>query len=111
MEHKDLNNLNIFRTPKEGQKTLQTDDSKEGSIFLDSSVRRRKDELLKNRLQTLIFSRGMSESEFYSSLNLSRQVWYALSWGIWKPTQSMKIKVAMALGVDSRAIWKENEND
>ncbi len=81
------------------------DKDKENSIFLNSEVKRGKDETLKNRLQAIIYAKGMSEYEFYSSLGFSKQVWYALSWGIWDATLSTKIKVAQALGTDSRAIW------
>ena len=78
-------------------------------IFLNSEVRRGKDEILKNRLQVLIYSKGLSEYEFYTSLGFSKQVWYALSWGIWDATLSTKIKVALALGTDSRAIWVKDD--
>ena len=74
-------------------------------IFLSSEVRSGKDKILKNRLQALISSKKLSELEFYTSLGFSKQVWYALSWGIWDATLSTKIKVAQALGTDSRAIW------
>ena len=74
-------------------------------IFLSSEVRSGKDKILKNRLQALISSKKLSELEFYTSLGFSKQVWYALSWGIWDATLSTKIKVALALGTDSRAIW------
>jgi len=81
------------------------DKDKENSTFLNSEVRRSKDEILKNRLQALISAKKLSELEFYTSLGFSKQVWYALSWGIWDATLSTKIKVAQALGTDSRAIW------
>jgi len=82
---------------------------KEKFIFLNSEVRKSKDILLKTRLRTLIYAKGLSECEFYNSLNFSKQVWYAISWGIWDTTISIKIKIAQALGTDSRAIWiKEN---
>jgi len=78
-------------------------------IFLSSEVRSGKDKILKNRLQAIISSKGLSEYEFYTSLGFSKQVWYALSWGIWDATLSTKIKVAQALGTDSRAIWIKDD--
>lgn len=76
-------------------------------IFLNSAVRQGKDEALKNRLQALIHSKGLSEYDFYTSLGFSKQVWYALSWGIWNATPSTKIKIAQALETDSSVIWQE----
>ena len=79
------------------------------AIFLNSVVRKSKDEALKNRLQALIHSKGLSEHEFYTSLGFTKQVWYALSWGIWNATRSTKIKIAKELGTDSSVIWKEEK--
>lgn len=73
-------------------------------------VRKGKDELLKERLKTLIISRGISEATFYSSLGLSKQVWYAISWGLWQPTKELKCRIAKALQTDSCVIWQEVEN-
>lgn len=74
-------------------------------IFSQSKVKRGKDKILKNRLQAIIASRNLKEYEFYNSLGYSKQVWYAISWGIWDPTIATKIKISQALGTDSRAIW------
>ena len=83
------------------------DNDTQNHIFLQSKVKQSKDNLLKNRLRTLIRAKGLKEHEFYSSLYYSKQVWYAISWGIWDPTIPTKIKIAQALGTDSRAIWLE----
>ena len=79
-------------------------------FFLNTGVKQCKNSLLKKRLQTLIHSKGMSEPDFFHSLNISRQYWYYLSWGIWETNNPMKIKIALALETDSLAIWKEKEN-
>jgi hypothetical protein len=77
------------------------------TIFLNSHIRKVKDRTLKLRLQTLIKAKGLSEKDFYKSLNYSPQVWYALSWGIWEANIETKVKVARALEVDSSVIWQE----
>lgn len=88
---------------------INSNESSKKKIFLNSVVRRGKNKALKIRLQTLIKSKGMSEADFYSHLGYSRQVWYAISWGIWELTVEHKVKIAMALGVDSSVIWQERE--
>ncbi len=87
-------------------KREDTNNSTSSPIFLNSKVRKSKDSVLKNRLQTLILSKGMSEADFYNSLGISKQVWYALSWGIWEATKDWKIKIAQALDTDSIVIWE-----
>ncbi len=79
----------------------------QNTIFSSSKVKKGKDKILKNRLQAIIASRNLKEYEFYNSLGYSKQVWYAISWGIWDATIPTKIKIAQALGTDSRAIWTE----
>lgn len=77
-------------------------------LSADIGVKKSKDTLLKERLQTLIKAKGLSESEFYNSLGLSKQYWYWLSWGLWEPTIELKVKISKALGTDSCVIWKED---
>ena len=57
-------------------------------------VKARKDQALKIRLQTLIKERGMSEPQFFRKLELSRQYWYFISWGIWNCPDWLKVKIA-----------------
>ena len=64
-----------------------------------------KDQLLKKRLQTLIISKGMSESDFYHSLEISKQYWYFISWGIWACPIPLKVRISKKLNTDSSAIW------
>jgi len=85
----------------------QTNKELQERFFLNSAVRRGKDKALKIRLQTLIKAKGISEPDFYNSLGYSKQVWYAISWGIWEATIEHKVKIAKALDVDSSVIWQE----
>lgn len=85
---------------------MMSDNTPIEPIFLKSDVRRSKDKALKIRLQTLINSKGKSEKEFYQDLGYSKQVWYALSWGIWIPTVEHKVRISQALGTDSSVIWR-----
>ncbi len=69
-----------------------------------------KDTLLKTRLRTLILEHGMkSESEFFQSIDISRQYWYRISWGLDICPSYLKIKIAKALDVDSIVIWGSEE--
>ena len=66
--------------------------------------RHSKNQTLKIRLQTLIKARGESEKEFYKALGYSKQVWYALSWGVWETSIEHKVRIARALNVDRRVV-------
>ena len=88
---------------KQGNESTQT-------FFLNKGVNKGKDKDLKNRLQTIIKSKGMSEADFYNSIGLSRQYWYFISWGIWKPNEDLMFKISRALDVDSRLIFQEEKN-
>lgn len=96
------------KTHTEG-KNEGTQDNPSLPFFLKSEVRRSKDKTLKIRLQTLIKAKGMSEADFYNQLRYSRQVWYAMSWGIWETSIEHKVRIAKALGVDSSVIWQERK--
>lgn len=74
-----------------------------------TSVISRKDTLLKTRLRTLIKAKGMYEKDFFRKLGISRQNWYAYSWGIAVTPQEWKIRIAQALGTDSSVIWQEEK--
>jgi len=87
----------------------ESNKSSQNNIFLNSAVRKSKDRALKIRLQTLIKAKGMSEADFYNGLGYSRQVWYAISWGIWETNIEHKVRIAKALDVDSSVIWQERE--
>lgn len=81
--------------------------SSENSFFLNTDVKKRKDYALKERLRALILAKGISEPEFYKSLDMCRQYWYAISYNIEEPKTYLKIKIAQSLGVDTRAIWED----
>ncbi len=85
----------------------ETNNPKGKSFFSVPRVKRGKDEALKIRLQTLIKARGMTEPEFYHKIDLSKQYWYFISWGIWKPTDDLMFKISKSLDVDSRLIFPE----
>ena len=69
-----------------------------------------KDKGLKSRLRTLIFERGYkAEHEFFHEIGVSRQYWFRISWGIDECPLYLKFKIAKALGVDSRLIWRDED--
>lgn len=70
-------------------------------------VYKSKDTLLKERLRTLIKSKGMTESEFWHSVGMTKQTWYFYSWGIWEAPIALKVKIAQALNSDTCVIWQE----
>lgn len=73
-------------------------------------TQKEKDLELKGRLRTLILSQGLTEAKFFQKkLGISRQYWYRISWGVDICPTYLKIKIANALGVDSRAIWEARE--
>ena len=65
-----------------------------------------KNNTLKDRLRTLIKSKGMSEADFYKLIGLTKQYWYCISWGIWECPIDLKVKIASNLGVDSSVIFE-----
>jgi hypothetical protein len=96
---------------------INNQDKQESSIpstntfSLTTAVKKCKNTLLKERLRTLIRSNGLSEREFYHSINLTRQYWYGVSWGIMSIPFELKLKIAKALNVDTSIIWqKQNES-
>ena len=102
------NQSNDLNSNTEAKKE-EAQNTKRKPIFLNSHIRKIKDVSLKIRLQTLIKARGLSEKDFYRSLDYSPQVWYALSWGIWEANIETKVKVAKALEVDSSVIWQDSK--
>jgi len=103
MEIKDKKPLYNVVVPEE--KIQQTTNSKSDNFFLVNGVKICKDELLKNRLQTLIHSKGLSEADFYNKLGISRQYWYYISWGIWECSVELKVRIAQELDIDSSVVW------
>ncbi len=73
-----------------------------------SGVKECKNPILKERIRTLIIKKGLSESEFYNSIGISRQYWYYLSWGIWETPTHLKVRISKELDVDSSVIWNNN---
>ncbi len=87
------------------------DKSLKHKISLSNSVKERKDYSLKQRLKTLIQNRGMSEPDFFNKLQLSRQLWYYYSWGLWECPIHIKLKIARELETDSCLIWQDKRED
>lgn len=85
----------------------QKQNSKDNSFFYPEQVKEGIKDTLKKRFQTLIFAKGMTEPQFYKSLGFSKQYWYQVSHGYWDIPLAIKIKIAQALGVDTRLIWRE----
>lgn len=81
------------------------------NFFLNRGVYKRiykpKNYTLKERLRTLIKSKGMSESDFYNSIGLTKQYWYCISWGRWDCPIDLKVKIASSLEVDSSVIFED----
>lgn len=77
----------------------------EKPISSAEKVERRRDQALKIRLQTLLTAKGFKQSTFYKSVGLTKDRWYQISWGLSYCPEYLKVKIAGALGVDSRAIW------
>jgi DNA-binding XRE family transcriptional regulator len=72
-------------------------------------VKQCKDIVLKTRLQTLIKQAGMTNSEFYNKVDISRQYYYFLSWGLWRCPLDLKLRIAKVLNTDSGLIWGSRE--
>ena len=79
-------------------------------FFFNSEVNKRiywpKNTILKDRLRTIIKSKGMSEADFYNRIGLTKQYWYFISWGIWECPGDLKVKIASTLDVDSSVIFE-----
>jgi len=86
----------------------KTNQTSEETFFFNRGVKHCKDDILKTRLRTLIFAKGMNEPDFYHSIGLSKQYWYELSWGIWDIPVEIKVKIAQALKVDSAIIFSDS---
>ena len=94
----------------------QTDNMEKKTFFLTEQVKKskitinkKKDILLKERLRTLIKSKGLSEADFYHKIGLEKQYWYSISWGLLEIPLDVKVKIAKALDSDTSVIWKENK--
>ncbi|OGJ12381.1 hypothetical protein A3K82_03275 [Candidatus Pacearchaeota archaeon RBG_19FT_COMBO_34_9] len=110
MQDKDKQETGRNKAIQEQDKGL-TGNNEPQPIFLNSKVKHSKDKALKTRLQTLINALGLSEPDFYNPLGYSKQVWYAISWGIWEPTIKQKVRISQTLGVDSSVIWESSKED
>jgi len=80
-------------------------DNPTSSKKFTQAVKESKKMILKSRLKLLINAKGLKESDFYNELQISKQLWYFISWGIWEPSNYLKVKIAKGLSVDSCVIW------
>jgi len=101
-EQTNFNQLENHSDSSEEQE-LSNPSAKPSSLL--QGVKESKNALLKERLRTIIRSKGLTEREFYHSLNMSRQYWYGVSWGLLITPYDLKLKIAAALDVDSTLIW------
>jgi len=99
--------LNNYR---EEQKETSTTSGKTEPFFCSKVVKHSKNIILKTRLDTLIKRAGLSQSEFYNKMQISRQLWYFYSWGIWIIPTHMRVKLAEILQCDSSVIFQEENN-
>lgn len=104
-ETSDLINV----TTNNGSDSKDSEDNRDSTFFLPVRVAKRRSQVLKIRLQTLISSKGLSEADFYKSLGLNKSYWYKISWGITECPLDLKIRISQALNVDSATIWRGNE--
>lgn len=88
----------------------EVDNSSNKVFSVLRGVKVSKNKHLKERLQTLIADRGLSEPEFFHSIGMSRQHWYYISWGIWDCKYSLKLKIAKALETDTSVIFLGDES-
>lgn len=94
---------------KRGCDNGKTSNNAKQPIFLKSQVEKYRNPALKERLKTLILAKGMSQADFYHSLGLGKDYWYMISWGRTECPADLKVKIAVALGVDSSVIWQEKK--
>mgnify|MGYP001580825358 CR=1 FL=1 len=87
-----------------------SNNTQQSLFFIKHGVKKRKDQALKIRLDTLIKQAGMSQRQFYRKLEISRQAWYAYSWGFWEMPIYLKIKVSKLLNTDTSLIFQEEKN-
>lgn len=89
----------------------QPQQNQEEPFLKISSVKKCKNHVLKNTLQTLIKRLGKSEADFYKEQGFSKQYWYGISWGLLKTPLDVKIKISLALGTDSSLIWQNKKEE
>ena len=88
---------------------MPPDKTSKKDFFSEGEVEKYRNFGLKTRLRTLIFKRGMKESDFYRSIGLGKDYWWRLSWGLMEPSLALKIRIATALETDSSLIWQRGE--
>ena len=115
------NTHNFKNIPSNELKTQELSNSMDEPFFNLTSVKegkfpsekegvwkgqRVKDLVLRTRFQTLIKKAGLTNSQFYEQVGISRQYYYFLSWGLWDCGIDTKLKIAKILNCDSMLIWR-----
>ena len=92
-------------TTKSNIKPLDGNSTSRETYSSISHVKKRKDQVLKVRLDTLIKNVGLSQREFYKQLGISRQAWYGYSWGLISTPVDLKVRIARLLNTDTSLIY------
>jgi len=66
-----------------------------------------KDHRLKARLRSHILRKGYTEPKFKDLLNISRQYWFILSYGLQPTPIHLKVKIGELLDCDSAVLFEE----
>jgi len=103
---KEIDNIKTYgKEASESSNSNLTDKDTDNSFFYARGVKKSKNKALKNRLQTLINDRGLTELEFRRELGVSRQYWYGISWGLFTITKILKLRIAKLLDTDTSIIF------
>ncbi len=92
---------------KESSKDLHS--SSNNSFLLKEGVKYRKNHVLKIKCDGAIQSVGLSNQQFYDKVKISRQQWYAWSWGLEPFPIWLKIKLCDLFGKPFRDLFLEEQ--
>lgn len=79
--------------------------SKESNHLRSQSVKQRLNQSFKIRCDAAKDATGMNSKDFYSKVEISRQLWYAYSWGIKPFPLWLKIKLCDLFGKTFRDLF------
>lgn len=81
------------------------------ALFLQGSVKSRKSQAFKVRVDSAISSTGLSQRDFYIRIEISRQEWYYYAWGITPFPSWLKIKLCDTFGKPFRDLFLQGDNN